>query len=124
MATGDTVWFLGDFAFENKQSYIEPIAKCLKGTKNMIMGNHDTKTPQLYRDCGFNEVYKHPIILNRHFILSHEPLDLPLDSPFYNIYGHVHNHPDYQDKTENSCCVCCCRWNYEPIRIKEFEKFS
>lgn len=120
---GDTVWFLGDFAFTNKKDYIQPILKRLNGIKNIVMGNHDTKSPQFYRDCGFNEAYNHPIILRNFFILSHEPMFITQNMPYFNIYGHVHNHPAYINKTENTCCVCCSRWNYEPIRIDEFDKY-
>lgn len=120
---GDTVWFLGDFAMFNKKDYIQPILKRLNGIKNIVMGNHDTKSPQFYRDCGFHEAYDHPIIIRDFFILSHEPVFLTKNMPYFNIYGHVHNHSAYLDKTENTCCVCCCRWNYEPIRIDEFDKY-
>lgn len=121
---GDTVWFLGDFAMFNKKEYIQPIVKRLNGIKNIVMGNHDTKSPQFYRDCGFNEAYDHPVILKDFFILSHEPMFITENMPYFNIYGHVHNHSAFQDKTENSCCVSCCRWNYEPIRIEEFDNYS
>ena len=118
---GDTVWFLGDFAFSNKLDYIKPILKRLNGQKYMVMGNHDTKSPQFYRDCGFIEVYNHPVILKDFFILSHRPMFITENMPYFNIYGHVHNHSAFLDKTLNSCCVCCCRWNYEPIQIEEFD---
>lgn len=124
VATGDTVWFLGDFAFFAKQDYISGLLKRLKGVKYMVMGNHDTKSPQFYRDCGFKEVYNHPVILKNHFILSHNPINLGSDNNFFNIYGHVHTHPAYADTTPNSCCVCCNRWDYTPIRIEKFEKYE
>lgn len=122
--SGDTVWFLGDFSFFNKKEYIKPIVKRLNGIKNIVMGNHDTKSPQFYRDCGFNEAYNRSIILKDFFILSHRPMFITENMPYFNIYGHVHNHPAYQDKTFNTCCVSCCRWDYEPIRIEEFDNYS
>lgn len=121
---GDTVWFLGDFAFINKRDYIEPIVRRLNGIKNIVLGNHDTKSTQFYRDCGFNEAYNHPVILKNFFILSHEPVFITENMPYFNIYGHVHNHSAYTTKTKNTCCVCCSRWNYEPVRVPEFDGYN
>lgn len=118
---GDIVWMLGDFDFRPNKDTTRSILKRLKGRKFLVKGNHDVKSNNFYRECGFEEVYDKPIILKDYFILSHEPIFITKDMPYFNIYGHVHNHTAYKDKTDNSCCVCCCRWNYEPIRIPEFE---
>lgn len=99
----DTVFILGDFGdmdYWNK----------LNGKKTLIKGNHDnvSKCDSLY-----------PIVYKDFFILSHEPMWVDKDSPYANIFGHVHNNPIYNTVTSRSYCVCACRNNYTPI---SFEK--
>ena len=119
----DTVWFLGDLGFGNKQYLISAIGK-LNGHKNMICGNHDNLSLDTYKNAGFEYVSKYPIILKKFFVLSHEPLEYINDSmPMFNIFGHVHSHSAYQTHSSNSQCVCVERQNFKPIKIKEFDDF-
>lgn len=120
---GDTVWFLGDFCFINKTDYIKNLVSRLKGRKYLVMGNHDSKSVGFYYTCGFERVYDHPVIVKNFFILSHEPVYITNKMPYFNIYAHVHNHSAFKDKTHNTCCVSCCRWDYTPIRIPEFDNY-
>lgn len=119
----DIIWFLGDLSLSTNKEYLTKLIGSLNGRKRMVMGNHDNRKPRFYMDAGFEAVYDHPIVLLDYFILSHEPLDyMGTASPFYYIYGHIHNSAAYQTRTENSTCVCACRHNYTPIEIPEFNE--
>lgn len=121
----DTVWFLGDLGFGNKE-YIKRCVSKLNGDKRMIKGNHDNLPDDYYREIGFSYVSKYPILLKNFFVLSHHPLEWmnPASSPFFFIYGHVHSMPQYQTKTENSRCVCVERQFFDPIEIEEFNQYQ
>jgi calcineurin-like phosphoesterase family protein len=86
----DKVYVLGDFALTGKDRTIE-IIKSLKGSKHLIMGNHDIRSPKAYREMGFDEVSKYPIIIDEFVILSHHPVYLNGHMPYLNLYGHLHS---------------------------------
>ncbi len=91
----DTVYILGDVAFKNFNNVI-PLLKQMKGTKRLILGNHDkglrnnSEVRKIFasvhemlevRDCG------------RKVVLCHYPM-LSWDGLFrdsVHVYGHVHN---------------------------------
>lgn len=100
---GDIVFVLGDFG---ELSYMER----LNGQKFLIKGNHDnvSKCDSFY-----------PIVYKDFFILSHEPMWVDEDSPYANIFGHVHNNPIYKTVTSRSYCVCACRNDYTPIAFEK-----
>ena len=117
VSKNDLVIHLGDFALGNKE-YIENMVSRLNGRKMLVMGNHDTYNPQFYRDAGFAEVSKFPIIFEKFYMLSHEPLLLSETTPFFSAFGHVHNDSKYVD-TLTSKCVCVERTNYRPFLLYE-----
>lgn len=110
----DTVFVCGDVAL--KKSVCKEIVPKLNGRKILIMGNHDQGSTQFYRDCGFTEVSKYPIVVRGFYIFSHAPLQMINTAPYFNYYGHVHNDPMYVD-TENSKCISAERINYTPLEI-------
>ena len=118
----DIVWHLGDFSFGGKEN-LEKIFPQLNGKINLVMGNHDHYKIKYYYDIGFHRVYDKIVIINDFVILSHAPLMFLNDNtPFFNIYGHIHNSDAYQTWTKHSCCVCVERHDYTPIswvKIKE-----
>lgn len=116
----DRVFILGDFSFYNKEK-TAAIVKRLNGTKILVMGNHDGKSTHFYRECGFGEVYRYPIILDNFWILSHYPLYVNTNMPYANIFGHVHGHPAYADYTAQTFCACVERWNYKPVDFEEIK---
>jgi len=97
------------------------ICQQLNGRKTLITGNHDDKSVQYYRDCGFIMVCKYPVIYDSSWILSHEPIDLPPDSQFKNIFGHVHIDPAIPTITANSFCVSIERIDYMPIDFESIK---
>lgn len=123
----DTVWVLGDYFYfpEPLKSSVSllvcrEITCNLKGIKNLIIGNHDTRDPEYYKSSGFEFVSPYPIIYDDFFILSHEPLLLSSTTPYFNLYGHVHNDPRFGD-TSTSKCVSVERINYTPVLLERIK---
>ena len=122
---GDTVYHLGDFAMGIKPQ-VHELRRALNGKIKLIKGNHDNHTNQWYRECEFDEVYDRPIIVMRAIILSHAPLSgFGNDSDFVNLYGHVHNNPDFVPFTERSYNVGVDTNDYAPILFDDvIDKFA
>ena len=115
----DRVFMLGDFALCGKDKIIE-IGQKLNGRKILILGNHDRASLSTYYNAGFEMVSKFPIIFQDFFILSHEPIEfLPLNTPFVNIFGHVHNDMRFPTITPRGACVSVERWNYMPVEFNQ-----
>ena len=106
----DSVYLIGDIG---NDKYIRQ----LNGTKYLIKGNHDVETNDYYRNIGFKEVYDLPIIFDGFWILSHEPLYVNKNMPYANIFGHVHNNPNYNSVSSHGFCVSVERIDYTPIEI-------
>ena len=111
----DKVFVFGDIGNE---SYI----KQLNGKKYLIKGNHDTKMNQEYRTCGFEEVYDYPIVYENFWILSHEPMYINCNMPYANLFGHVHQSPQYTTYSKQHYCVTVERIDYTPIAFEEIKK--
>lgn len=118
----DIVWHLGDFALGGK-GVAERVFPQLNGKINLVMGNHDHWKLKWYYDLGFHRVYDRKVIINDFVILSHAPLMfLNANSPFYNIFGHVHDSSAYQTWTKTSACVCVERHDYYPVSWKTIKE--
>lgn len=112
---GDKVFVLGDFSFHPKER-TKNIMRRLNGRKTLIMGNHDRgRTVKWWRDVGFAEVYRYPIIYGN-LIFSHEPMERV--GKYLYLYGHVHGNPRYATFHKNSICVSTERWNYTPVELQ------
>ena len=111
----DIVYLLGDIGNED---YI----KQLKGIKYLVKGNHDTKINEEYRKAGFVEVYDHPIIINEFWILSHEPMYVNANMPYVNLFGHVHNSPQFKTFSNFHYCISVERINYAPISFEKVKE--
>lgn len=118
----DIVWHLGDFSFGGKEN-LEKIFPLLNGKINLVMGNHDHYKIKYYYDVGFNKVYDRKVVINDFVILTHAPLMfLNENSPFFQIFGHIHDSSVYQTWSKTGCCVCVERHDYFPVpwvKIKE-----
>lgn len=112
----DEVYVLGDFGADGQEALI---LRQLNGRKFLVKGNHDVRANQYYRDCGFEEVYDHPIIIKDFWILSHEPLYVNTNMPYANLFGHVHNSPIFKTYSNQHYCVSVERINYTPISFDE-----
>lgn len=115
---GHEVYVLGDISFYGKDRTTE-IVQSLNGKKILIQGNHDTKSPRYYRECGFEESIRTPIIFNKFFILSHEPQYMNKESVFFNIHGHTHSNFKQDEYHYN---VCVENHDYKPILFESIIK--
>ena len=114
----DTVYVLGDFSDYGKPEKDAEILQRLKGRKILVMGNHDRhRTPQEWRDLGFEECFSMPVLYEGFFLLSHEPLYINVNMPYANFYGHVHANPSYKDASKQSVCVSVERIDYTPVEF-------
>ena len=119
----DIVYVLGDFTLSRRKEFISTICGKLHGIKVLVMGNHDTRKPADYVECGFRTAIRKPILVDPRVILSHEP---PAeDDIFYGmkyIYGHVHDKPCEADLYGNCRCVSVERTNYRPVDLDKLLK--
>ena len=118
----DKVYVLGDFEQVKESTELIHILKSLKGQKYLIKGNHDILSNEYYRNVGFQEVYDVPIVFEKFWILSHEPVYLNSNMPYANIFGHVHNNPIIKNYSKQHYCVSVERINYTPILFSEIVK--
>ena len=112
VSSSDQVYVLGDFGADG---YEQEVLTQLNGEKYLIKGNHDQKSNEEYRKCGFREVYDHPIIVDNFWIMSHDALYVNENMPYANLFGHVHNSPIVKDYSSQHYCVCVERIDYTPI---------
>lgn len=124
--SGDLVYHLGDmFMGINKNDAMNILGR-LNGDIILVMGNHDTK-PSGFGKSWFDKsgrflmVSEYPIIVDDFYILSHEPKYISNESPYVNIYGHVHGDDRYKTICSNSSCVCVERTKYSPINFDELK---
>ena len=124
----DTVFVLGDvYIFmktisKNDMQDFYNIISSLRGHKFLIKGNHDNQPDQLYSTCNcFEFVSPYPVIYDNFFLLSHEPAMLSETTPYFNIYGHIHNDNKFVDNI-TSKCVSAERINYTPISLDAIKK--
>ena len=115
----DEVYILGDFGADNNE---QDILEKLNGTKYLVKGNHDAKANEYYRAVGFKEVYDMPVLFEKFWILSHEPLYVNSNMPYANLFGHVHNNPIIKDYSSQHFCVSAERVGYTPILFEDIAK--
>lgn len=93
----DIVWFLGDFAFSEKNSTMsnEAIFNALNGNKHLVIGNHDEKNKKILKLGWASQTKLHSL---RHsdgeqkirFELCHYPMETWKNA--HNTYMHAHGH--------------------------------
>lgn len=107
----DKVFFLGDVSF-SKESLND--LKSWKGTKTLILGNHDTEKHTVNE---LSEVFDqiHSMINYKGFILSHAPIHPCQLRDKMNIHGHVHDATVADDRYFN---VSMESIDYTPINFE------
>lgn len=88
----DTVFVLGDFAFS--EEYLWRYAPRLKGTKRLVLGNHDTPRAETFLMAGFKTL--DGALEYRGALLTHVPV-VEREAAYYrfNVHGHSHHGDDY-----------------------------
>lgn len=115
----DTVYHLGDFAFANKDCVVEYF-NALNGRIILIMGNHDRRrTVAFWKNIGFAEVHKEPLLYGWLYLLSHEPVST---TGLNNIHGHTHGN-DHRGEAKGMC-VSCEAIGYTPRTLKELTEVA
>ena len=116
----DVVYVFGDFVKIGCSDYHYQKIQELKGIRYLIKGNHDTESDKFYIDkCGFEKVYDVPIIIDDFWIFSHFPMYVNRNSPYANVFAHVHNNPIYTTHSCRSYCVSAERTGFIPILFDE-----
>lgn len=125
VSDNDLVIHVGDIGMGNKEVITNLVAQ-LKGRKWLIMGNHDRFKVKDYYDMGFEYVSEFPIIYKGMVIISHQPVAVTADMPYFNIYGHVHDNPMYETRTPKTWCVSVERINFTPAEfvVEDLEHFG
>lgn len=115
----DTIIVNGDFSLYGEIETAN-ILKKLNGHKILVRGNHDILTTKQYLNCGFEMVYDYPIIVDKYYIVSHEPTYVSPNDSYANIFAHVHDNPNYKDYSIGGFCTSVERdvMHYQP---KEWE---
>lgn len=121
----DTIYFLGDFAFNSSKKNDEEIMKQLNGNKFFIKGNHDHRdTRKLYEKYGTYMGKLDEITIDNQLIaLCHFSMRVWEKSHrgAFHLYGHSHGSlPD--DPNSLSFDVGIMNHDYYPIdfeRVKE-----
>lgn len=97
----DHVWVLGDIVFS--RDHFKYLGE-MKGTKNMIMGNHDRFAYDEYKKY-FNRICG--ITKYRNFWLTHAPIHEEELRGLVNIHGHTHAKIIDDEKYCNVCVEMC-----------------
>lgn len=85
----DEAYFLGDFSLTKDKYYLERIVPNLRGTKYLILGNHDYLKPFEYEEIGFVSV--HTSLEVDGMILVHDPAKSYKNRSKWFLCGHVHD---------------------------------
>ena len=128
----DYVYHLGDFGLGTKDELIA-IGNKLNGHKILVMGNHDHMSKTAYKECGFDEVYENPVLIQNpkchlpdginKLLLSHEPVNLGNNDDILNIHGHLHGCKKYYGvNCENHIDVFYSLYP-RPMRLSEIIEF-
>jgi calcineurin-like phosphoesterase family protein len=120
----DKVFHLGDFSLRKPED-CGSIIERLNGKIILVGGNHDVKSAERWINAGIAEVYNYPILYDGFYLMSHAPIFMNENTPFVNLFGHVHDHPSYMTWSSTGVCVCVERHDYTPINfevIKEYYK--
>lgn len=140
----DIVVFLGDLALMNSHNkdVFRDMFRSMKGTKLLVLGNHDQYSKSFYKDCGFIDIRDFHVI-GKIFIChypcvsSGTPKERLCKSAFDNsecneiYHGHIHekHSPSFDGIKRHNMCVDYAPNGFKPVLIQVpelqeyFEKF-
>ncbi len=117
----DDVYIIGDFTLmkPRESQQIEQIVRKLKGTKHLILGNHDELKPFSYNKIGFKSV--HTSLEIEKYTLVHDPCHSIQDRNKVFLCGHVH---DLFSEQKNCINVGVDVRDFKPISLDAVKKIS
>ena len=123
VSKSNTVIVAGDISFRNKRT-TKYLLNQLHGKKILVMGNHDFKHSQSWwREVGFDEVYKHPILVDN-VLISHKPINRNIGR-LVNFYGHIHDAPlSFTSNVRSYVNICVDHpdWDFRPVKFNKAKK--
>lgn len=111
----DIVFINGDLSRYTEESDYKFIQN-LNGKKILIRGNHDTMSDDIYLRNGIFKVYDYPIMYD-FLLISHVPFFVNDNTPFANVYAHIHNNRNYNKYSANGYCTSVEVNDYIPVDI-------
>jgi len=118
----DTVYHLGDFtmAGPNRKHGIELFVRKLKGTKIIVLGNHDKLRALDYVDIGFQSAHTFLHLEQHDLFLTHDPAVASILLNKRWIHGHVHNLWKFKDTLVN---VSVDVWDFKPVSLNQILEY-
>ncbi len=125
----DVFLFLGDISEseifdQNNKKYISKLIEMcnrLNGIKIMIKGNNDIGRNDIYKKCGFIEIYDDPILLDKH-VFSHGPITVY--NNVINVHGHIHGNKNYWGIDPKNHIDVYYGLYGRPMKWSELDKFK
>lgn len=127
-APQDLLIHLGDVIFYDYPNLKYMLDK-IDCKKVLVLGNHDRKSKNWYRNNGFEFVCDS--FTYDDIIFSHKPLEVFPSGVTFNVHGHWHNLLDQPDEELNlpkwwspktHYLLAIEHTNYKPIKLCEIEK--
>lgn len=89
----DVTYFLGDFYWGRDPSRVHQLLSNMRGTKILVLGNHDVCKPFEYVEAGFQSVHTslELKIDQLDVVLAHDPAVHALIGGRVLLHGHLHN---------------------------------
>jgi calcineurin-like phosphoesterase family protein len=117
----DRLFHLGDVIFYQYPRLKEILAD-IPGTKILLMGNHDRRSPGWYARNGF--AFVADMIVVGDVLLSHKPVEICPSGVRLNVHGHWHNNihhprPDWYEESRYRL-LSVEATNYKPVKFMEF----
>lgn len=115
----DILYVLGDVGWFRWTGLnrLKSIMHKIKGTKILILGNHDEFTPFQYVDAGFQSVHT-SLEINEGFTLVHDPALSCIDRSKWFLCGHSH---DLFKMQLNCINVGVDVWDYKPVSMEQID---
>lgn len=131
--SNDIYIMLGDMVHRDTyesdvESKLKTIIGKLKGTKVLVLGNHDIFDKQYYLNAGFD--YVNEGFLWDKFAVTHVPLHhSAYQGAEYNIHGHTHGwNGERRVPFKNHVCVYSGMYDNKPITLSDlmlrFERYK
>ena len=113
----DTVWHLGDFAFNCSLEHARKCFDGLNGIKHLVVGNHE-KLGRKLAWASQHEALVQTLIDGRRCVLLHYALRAwpGIWRGALHLYGHTHGS---LPGTRRSCDVGVDAWDFRPVTLPE-----